>query len=50
MKTAQLTLKNGKTVEIITIISKNLFKVSYGKDRDGNDIVGIINRQMIISL
>lgn len=45
MKTAQLTLKNGTTVEIITIISKNLFKVSYGKDRTGNDIVGIIFRE-----
>lgn len=44
-----LTLTNGKTVEIITIISKNLFKVSYGQDRNGNYIVGIVNRSMIIS-
>ena len=43
-----LKLTNGKTVEIITIISKNLFKVSFGQDRKGNDIIGIINRSMII--
>jgi hypothetical protein len=49
MKTTQLKLTTGAIVEIITIITKNMFKVSYGKDRKGNNIIGIIDRAMIIS-
>jgi hypothetical protein len=48
MTITHLTLTNNLRVQVISRISKNMFKVTYGKDTKGNDIVGLIHSSMVL--
>lgn len=43
-----LTLTDGNTVNVISQISKDLFKVSYGNNTKGNDVTGIVHRECVM--
>jgi hypothetical protein len=48
MKITHLTLTDNSTVQVISRISRDMFKVSFGKDSKGNDIVGLVHRSIIL--
>ena len=48
MTITHLTLTDNSRVEVISRISKDMFKVSYGKNTKGNDVIGLVHRSMIL--
>lgn len=43
-----LTLTDNKRVSIVKQLSKNWFRVSYGKDTKGNDVLGLVHRTIVL--
>jgi hypothetical protein len=48
MEITHLTLTDNSVVVVISRISKDMFKVSYGKDTRGNDVIGIVHSSIVL--
>jgi hypothetical protein len=48
MEITHLTLTNNTRVEVLNQLSKHMFKVSYGKDTKGNDVIGIVHSSIVL--